>query len=645
MRLAWLILLAAPLLAQEKKEEEKKPEPPPPAEKELSGTVEVGYRSLLTQSGNVEAYRSIVNLGEGPKLFNADLRLVPKKANKAFDEASLLMRNWGGEPYSTLRGEVSKANVYHLLIDYRNYAHYNFLPSFANPLLGTGSLLNQNAFDTRLRSTDVRLDLFPSSRISPFFAYSRNSEQGGGVWLFSRQGNEYAVPTLLDSASDHYLGGLSLRFGRVNASVEQGGTKFRDDQASDENLANRGNLTRPYLGRNLRLTDLNEQYRVRGDSVYSRGSVAINPASWVNLAGSFIYTNPNVDVSYENRSQGTFVIPQTLLDASGGLDRFRGTAKMPRPSGSLRGELRPWRRLRIVEAWNTERFHNSATGQLLAQYLTGTVTSSLSTTSIDRLVTNDSRQQIDAFFDVTGALTLHGGHRYQWGDATVRASNLASAPFEAGKLSRQIGVAGIAYRMAGVLRMNADFEAASTSRAYFRTSLRDYRKLRGRASFSPKPTSSWRAAFDYQWLDNDNPDPTVRWDFQSRAATTSLEYSPNSGKRYSILGDYTRSTMHSRINILVPSTLLREFSNFREAGNSGTLLVRIQPYFSFGGTLYVNNGSRPTRYYLPQARFSLPLSKQVSANAEWRWFSFGESLYRFESFGSHQLLLSLTMRR
>ena len=644
MRLARLLFLALPVLAEDDKK---------PPESALTGSVEFGYRSLLTRSGNLEGYRSVVNLGEGPKLFEADLRYVPV-STKLFDEASLMLHNWGGEPYSTLRAEVRKSNRYHFLADYRNYAHYNYLPSFGNPLLGSGSLLNQSAFDSRLRSTDLRLDLFPSARVSPYFAYSRSSERGGGVWLFSRQGNEYAVPTLLDSASDHYLGGLSMRLGWLNASVEQGGTKFHDDQASDENTANSGNLSRPYLGRTLRLNDLSEQYRVRGDSVYSRGSVAINPAGWVSLVAGFTYTNPNVDVTYENQSLGTFVIPQTLLDASAGMDRFRGTARMPRPSGSLRGEIRPWRRVRIVEAWSTDRFHNSATSQLLTQYLTGGVTTSLSNSGLDRLVTNDSRQQIDAFFDVTASLTLHGGHRYQWGDASVRPSALLTAPIvAAGSLRRQIGTAGVAYRLAGVLRMNADFEAASTSRAYFRTSLRDYRKLRTRASFAPKSNSSWRAAFDYQWLDNHNPDPGVRWDFESRAATASLAWFPDSGKRYSVTADYTRSSMHSRIDILVPASLFRDRSNFREAGNSGSLLLRLQPGvwkahqvgLSLGGTLYVNNGSRPTRYYVPQARITLPLVKNVSANAEWRWFSLAESLYRFENFGSHQLLISLTIRR
>jgi hypothetical protein len=360
-----------------------------------------------------------------------------------------------------------------------------------------------------------------------------------------------------------------------------------------------------------------------------------------------------VDVTYENRSQGTFVVPQTLLDASGGMDQFRGAARMPRPSGSARVEMRPWHRIRVVEFYSTDRFHNSASAQLVELYLTGTTTRTVANNSVDRLVTNDSRQQLDAYFDVTNSLTLHAGHRYQWGQATVRSSHYLSPAYEAGQLRRQVGMGGISYRWKSAVRASADFEGATTSRAYFRTSLRDYRKFHARASYTHQPSGAWRASFDYLWLDNDNPDPAVRWDFASQAASANFEWFPKGSKQMSFLADYTRSTLHSNIDFIAPQLFLTQRSSFREAGNAGTLLVRLQPAgwhahppgLSAGGTLYVNNGSRPTRYYVPQVRLTLPLYRHASANAEWRWYSMTERLYRFENFASHQLLVSLTIRQ
>src|SRR5512135_3786666 len=45
----------------------------------MSGSVEVGYRWLGTLYGNENVYRSVVNLGEGPRLFGFDFHyLAPK---------------------------------------------------------------------------------------------------------------------------------------------------------------------------------------------------------------------------------------------------------------------------------------------------------------------------------------------------------------------------------------------------------------------------------------------------------------------------------------------------------------------------------------------------------------------------------------
>ena len=38
---------------------------------------------------------------------------------------------------------------------------------------------------------------------------------------------------------------------------------------------------------------------------------------------------------------------------------------------------------------------------------------------------------------------------------------------------------------------------------------------------------------------------------------------------------------------------------------------------TFGGSLFVSSGSRPTRYYEPLARLSVPMGNHVSWNTEW----------------------------
>src|SRR5690348_16348016 len=64
------------------------PEPTPPADSWFSsGSIDFGYRALLNNSGNFLEYRSVVNLGDGPRLFGLDFNIQdPKK--RLFDRVT-----------------------------------------------------------------------------------------------------------------------------------------------------------------------------------------------------------------------------------------------------------------------------------------------------------------------------------------------------------------------------------------------------------------------------------------------------------------------------------------------------------------------------------------------------------------------------
>ncbi len=51
----------------------------------VSGSVDVGYRFRTGIAGNSNAYRTVVDLGEGPKLFGFDLR-IQSHTRKYFDK-------------------------------------------------------------------------------------------------------------------------------------------------------------------------------------------------------------------------------------------------------------------------------------------------------------------------------------------------------------------------------------------------------------------------------------------------------------------------------------------------------------------------------------------------------------------------------
>ena len=151
MKLLLAVLLSLPLAAQEQRKKEEAAAPPSPvAERWATGTVDLGYRWTSDVGGSLPTYRSVVNLGEGPKLFQVDLNIQPP-SKKLFDRLTLFANGWGGDPYNTTRVDASKQGAYRLTVDYRNIAYYNFLPSFANPNIAQGVLMDQRSFELQRR--------------------------------------------------------------------------------------------------------------------------------------------------------------------------------------------------------------------------------------------------------------------------------------------------------------------------------------------------------------------------------------------------------------------------------------------------------------------------------------------------------------
>jgi hypothetical protein len=607
----------------------------------LQGSFEVGYRWIPNIDGSFNTYRSVVNLGEGVKLFDADFTLLdPRK--RLFDRADVHATSWGGDPYNTLRLDIQRDGLYRLTTDYRNIAYFNFLPSFADPTFNQGVLLDQNSFDTAIRTTNVQLDVLRKKWITPYLGFSRNTQFGRGITLFHSDRNEYPVASLFSDQTNNYRAGVRLELGKYHVTIEQGGATFKDDQGSSDALPNPGNSTGLFLGQRLSLNSLAELYRVRGDSVYTKALAAANPYSWLNVTADFVYSRPRTDVSYTESSNGNFFLNRILQFYSSGRDVLTGDANMPHTSGSVTVELRPWSRLRLVEYWMTDRYNNASSALLARNLLIGGTPSTDSQLARDRLILNNNRQEVDAYYELTSKLTLRAGYRYEWGDAEVRAPILTGLSQESTNLRRHVGIAGLNYRIGQKFRITADAEGSSSDRVFFRTSLQDFQKAHVRARYDL--SASWRLAADFSLLNNSNPNPSVNLDYSAKVASASVFWTPNAGKWGNVLLDYSRSSVRSNVTYLVPQELAPARSIYRENAHALTLVSGIK-WFSAGGSLFVSSGSRPTRYYQPLARFTLPLHKHVQWMVEWRWYSMAEPFFAFENFRSNQVTTSLRFSR
>jgi hypothetical protein len=498
--------------------------------------------------------------------------------------------------------------------------------------------------------SDFQLDLLPGHRIMPYLAYGRDSGQGTGITTFESDVNTYPVADRMFDKTDNYRGGVRLEFNRFHATLEQGGTTLRDDQQAYDSTLNYGNNYQPYFGQTLDLTNLAQAYGIRGSSIYTKALFTANPFSWVDVSGQFLYSRPDTNVNYTQFDTGNLVLQQAILFYTGEQALGFAAGKQPHTTGSLGFELRPLKRVRILESWMTDRMHTSAAGlvtdMILQPFLSGPTTS---TTLASLLVMNYNQEQTDVLLDVTHRLTLRGGYRYVWGNAETGNLLIAGPGQESSELRQQVGLAGANFRASQKLSLNVDFEGASTDHAYFRTSLYNYQKMRARARYQLASTLSLQASFSL--LNNQNPTPGINYDFLSRQNSLSAAWTPS--KRVTILGEYTRSTLRSNIGYLDPEFFSPALSLYRDNAHSASALVdlalpgyaKLAPRLAFGGSLFISSGSRPTTYYQPLARLSLPLHKGLVWKSEFRYYGYGETFYQYEGFRAHLLQTGLTISR
>jgi hypothetical protein len=634
MRLVLAFFMTGAVLAQETAPAAVE-SPVPATESPLTGYVDVGYRWRTEVGGNLDAYRSVVDLGSGPKLFGADFTLIdPSK--RLFDRLDVRAMNWGDDPYSTAHVGARKQGIYEFSADYRNMAYFNALPSFANPLLDRGVLLNERSFDLRRRLAVFQLDLRPGSRIIPYLAYERSSGYGRGVTTFVSDANEYPVPNRIRDSNDTYRGGVRLEFSRFHATGELGGTTFKDDQqVYESSIRNPGNRQTSFLGQSLFLTDLQQSYGVRGDGLFTKILVTSNALSWLNVHGQFLYSRPETSTNYQQFNSGNFVVSSAALFVTSQQFALASRARMPHTAGSAGAEIRPWSRARIMVSWLTDRIEN-----------TGVAT-------FNSLLRNEYNQaDVDLIVDATRQLTVRGGYRYVWGDATNIVTPAAGLQgTENADLRRHVGKGGFTYRPATRLSISADVEAAASSRVYFRTSLNDFQRMRLRGRY--QATNALLISADVSLLNNQNPAPGIAYDFLARNNSMSIQWSPSGGKRLIAQGSYSRSTIRSDITYIAPQSFERERSFYRD--NAHAIDGRVDlvlpqfagqtPRLSFGGAFFFSSGSRPTQHYQPLGSLNIPINRSAAWVSEWRYHGFGESFYGFEAFRTHLITTSLRLSR
>jgi hypothetical protein len=626
------------------------PSPVPAAESWLTGWIDLGYRWRTDVGGNFDAYRTFVNLGSGPKLLGAEFTLIdPKK--RWFDKVRVRAYSWGGEPYQTVHVDAEKSRLYRFSADYRDIAYFDFLPSYADPLLSRGILLNEQSFDTHRKMGSYELDLFPTRRIIPYLAYERDSGSGTGATAFVTSTNQFPAPNTMYDLTNLYRGGVRIELRRFHATLEEGGTTFKDDQSVFQNSGtNYGNVLTPSFGQITSLTGLLAAYGIAGTSVYSKALFTANAASWLDLYGQFLYTQPDSSVNYHQNVAGNLLLQNPLLFYTSQGYLLSASAKLPHTTGTLGAEQRALSRIRITESWLTDRLHNSGSSASNSVFTNSSTSQQIAGVLSSSLVNNYNQAEIDVFYDATSKLMLRGGFRHVWGeesDAVLPAAGLVSS--DQARLRRNVGLGGLRYRPIQKLSLTAEAEVGSSGAADFRTSLYNYQRVRAQARY--QAIKSLNITADFTALLNNNPVVGVNSSYRGQQESLSLFWSP--AKIWNFQGSYTRSTVYSDLSYLDPGTLQMLPSIYRDNANAATALFNVNlprgtamgPKITAGGSLFTSAGSRPTTYFQPIVTLWLPLMKHVSWFGEWRYYGYGESLYPYENFHASLITTGLRLTR
>ena len=271
----------------------------------------------------------------------------------------------------------------------------------------------------------------------------------------------------------------------------------------------------------------------------------------MDFNGSFLYSRPETDVKYTQNNTGNFVNLTALQFYNSETEMAVGNASMPHTTGNVNLEFRPFRRVRILESWMTDRY--DTTSAIDISNLTNLTPQAVATLGADRMIVNYNQQQVQANIDVFSWLTVRAGHRYVWGDAQVRAPLENDLPVENGQLSQQVALFGTQLRFGQKLWINGDAEIAAADQVYFRTSLGNYRKGTVRACYQLR--SNFGLTGNFSALTNESPNSAWKFDLTNYAESLGFIWSPQAGKRITVLGDYTRSALATNTTYYTPQDL------------------------------------------------------------------------------------------
>lgn len=189
----------------------------------FTGEFKVGFRSVDV-GGSENKYNEDYNIGEGPRLFDLRLDLVPELGARNFaDEVTVDITNFGGDAFETMGLAVRKFGSYDLRYDRRksNYFYNDIilLPQQANVRESTGGDFHTFNFDRVRDTASLKIDLSKAAKLS--FGFDRFVKTGDSTTTLDIQRDEFELDKPIEENMTEYQLGFEYAWSKVTLVLDE----------------------------------------------------------------------------------------------------------------------------------------------------------------------------------------------------------------------------------------------------------------------------------------------------------------------------------------------------------------------------------------------------------------------------------------
>ncbi len=261
----------------------------------VTNSVELGFR-VHGVNGNEAAYRSDVNYGNGLRLLGSSLTINSKDGHgRLFDEVLLNTQGLGNDPYQFATFRLRHNRWYRYDLNWR-------ISRYANPglTLSPGTHL----LDTSRMWQDHDLTLLPESRIQFLMGYSRNSQEGAGLYtqnLFDQhRGDEFPLFANINRRQREFRLGGQLQYRKLKLILLRGWQRYQED--APLSLANGAGLN---AGDSTALTSFSTANAYSGATPFWRAHLLGESGRWLALSARFTYAGSRRGFAIDESATGT----------------------------------------------------------------------------------------------------------------------------------------------------------------------------------------------------------------------------------------------------------------------------------------------------------------------------------------------------